>query len=210
MIVSDKHKYVYIAHESTASRSISEFLINNYEFEIIDGKHIPNFEFNENLSEERQNNIKEYNFFTIVRHPFTRLISIWDRCHSYDEDNLANPIHYGFNFSNFIEHIKTFKNGKQTHLEIYSIIKPFLKINTINGYVPRSQVCENNRSYKIDLILKYEDLPNCLTQLPFITNVNLPIIGKGTQDRTNLDTPENRTKVYDLYKEDYDTFGYEV
>jgi hypothetical protein len=183
MLISDKYKYVFIAHESTASRSISEFL-TNHEFDIRGGQHELRLETIKPDSYAEA--IKNYTWFTVVRHPFTRLLSIWDRCHFYDETNPAHPSHYGFTFQNFIEHIKTFNCG----------------------CVPISQFCRHENAYKIDLALRYENLPNCLSQLPFVKDVNLPEIGKGSKERIGLDTPENRVRVYALYKEDYDAFGY--
>ena len=71
MIVSDKHRYVYIAIPRTASKSIARWLAAHYDGHVV-GKH---------HSTDVPQRCKDYLVWTVVRNPYERAVSGYFAAH---------------------------------------------------------------------------------------------------------------------------------
>lgn len=138
-----------------------------------------------------------YKKFTVVRHPFTRIVS-------------------GFHFAMGLQ-----KNG-----EIWNKINSFkdyvdcldystfVRVSTFFGHFETQTFYLNNSNSNIAsdvTIFKYENLNECLDYLKPITNFTVvPHLRKSHINKTWQDykTPELEEKIYNFYKEDFLNFNY--
>lgn len=109
MIISHKHKYLFIEVPHTGSTAIANELVENYQGEHILHKHATYTEFKQAASEEELN----YFVFASVRNPLDIQVSYYHKFVSNHKGNFTNP-------KMLVE------NGghvSATHLEIYHYIQ---------------------------------------------------------------------------------------
>jgi hypothetical protein len=191
MIVSEKHKIVFIAIPKTGTRSIYDYLKTNYSGRLI-GDH-------RTVIPAKYNN---YYSFTTCRNPYDRAVSIWWSTCKRNNDKK------GF-IENYLKDENTFlnfcRNIKKIDSEVFPVTKK--QVNWV-------------RKNRIDKIIKFETLDEGFKNLPFNKEKKDLLILNPTVLKTR-GNPEPREKDYkkylcpesiklieEYYKEDFDYFKY--
>lgn len=98
-VVSDKFKYVFLAEPHTASRSITNALITQHGASEIGHHHISHAHLisREGINLRRQ----KYTFFTVVRHPFDLLLTMYyvSKRHIPFFEWLQERLEHGFSYT---------------------------------------------------------------------------------------------------------------
>ena len=151
---------------------------------------------------EKKYDLTNHFIFTFVRHPYDRIKS-WYYYHK------SMPFYKNFSLNEWI------RNGCQTHFKIQNMtnwekegLSPLLQYNFVNA----------NR--KVDFIGKIENFESDNIKIIKILNQiflekNLPkqikysSIKENTSTKENEEiTNENKVLIYNLFKQDFDFFGY--
>lgn len=151
--------------------------------------------------------------FTIVRHPFTRIVSGYHFIMNLRYNELKKPVQ------------RDTEEAKKSWIEIN-------KINTFQDYInwldkpgldriaifaghfetQTSYLTDKNNNIAQDItIFKYENLDICFDYLKTIfTFTEIPHLRKSVFHETwqNYKTPELEKKIYNFYKEDFLNFNY--
>lgn len=138
---------------------------------------------------------KEYQKIAVVRNPFSRVVS-WYKNVLSDQNHLL-------------------KHGGNKEISFEEFISNYLE----TSWALRSQldwISTKDRRYEVDHIIKYEDLPICLTDLTkklgIITSGNLPEYHRAKRYDWSNYYKDSKTKlrVLDYYKEEFERFSYPI
>lgn len=202
MIISDKHKYVFISVPKTGTRSIYHLLLKDFNGKkgVDHSRQVPAY-------------AKDFYTFLTVRNPYDRAASAyWSTCRrpKSPTSGLPSAVHHGF------QRIFDQNNMENNFKNYLKIIQGDYKGYVIDHTLPISYFAYTN---KIDFILRFEDIENSFNQLPFVKDfVSLPILNP-TTSKTN-ENPNLRPKwesmvddecisiINDVYSKDFQ-FGYE-
>lgn len=198
MIVSEKHKFVFIAIPKTGTRSIYKILKEKYE----------GFLYREHFKEVPKE-YKKYYKFTTIRNPYDRFISMWwSTC---KRKSLLNKNKSGSNFKELA--------GSADPLDLLNFM-----INTDykgRGSELFSRQTDFIKSNKIDKIIKFENLNQEFNSLPFVNeNINLPVLNSTKSKSNNTLNPRHTDYNYYLnkdiihmineyYKDDFNLLNYD-
>jgi len=201
MIISEKHKYIFLRYPKTGSSSLIVGLgltekdlyhgLSQGEFlNFIHSKtninycphHIPMHELGK-LFPETYKNLGNYFKFCFSRNPYSRLVSAWS---------------YGFNStSRFNVGSVSFREFVKKHLSVW----PPISMNVIDF----AKGC--------DLIFKYESLQKSFDEISFSLGLpfqSLPHVNKTNHKHyTEYYDDETREIVAEKYARDIEYFGYE-
>lgn len=201
MIISEKHKYIFIRYPKTGSSSLivglgldKKDLYNGLDqkqfLDFVHSKtninycphHIPMYELN-NLYPEVYKNKSRYFKFCFVRNPYERLVSAWS---------------YGFNSTpRFNVGSVSFKKFIKKHLDVWQPI-PINVVDFARG---------------CDFIFKYESLQKSFKKIAFSLNIRiieLPHVNETNhQHYTEYYDDETKQIVAEKYAKDIQYFGYE-
>jgi hypothetical protein len=169
MIVSEKHKVIFVAIPKTATRSIYNSLINNF-----DGKQL----------NDHQKIIpikyQSYYSFTVIRNPYDRAVSIWWSTCKRNNDKRKY-------ISKYLKDDNTFLN----------FCKNLDKIDGIENRVVTNKQINWINNNNINKFIKFENLNNEWNNLPFNTINNKLDILNPTVIQT--DKNPNARKSYKNY-----------
>jgi len=175
MLICRRKKFCYICTPRTSSLSTSTWLMERFETEEICGYHgIPN----------AKNSYTDYLRFTTIRHPYTRAQSIfsWVMQQHYD----AYPDLPKMEWIPFLRWLRDDAPGYKHSNKVM--------------LVPQAQFLGATR---VDHILRFEKIPKCYMNLPFITNLKrFPHINKGTRRKPEL-TEEAKRLIRDWAEVDF-------
>lgn len=136
----------------------------------------------------------------LTRNPYTRVISIWKHWLG------RSPA-------------KTYKSGLDRFVHQHITVPQISFVDIIRQAGTRQAVLEVcppisklTRALKIDLWVAQERLAEEIQQLPFLDEkpLHLPLHHQSTYDQgwRAFYTPQLQEQVYQLYKDDFDVFGY--
>jgi hypothetical protein len=194
MLVSESHKFVFLAIPKTGTRSTYKVLSREPYFgkNIGDHKHILPSKY------------KDFYKFTFVRDPYERMFSLYWSCCVKSGDMkgfLADMSDEGFatDFKGFLQWVVKHKDR-------------FYDLNQSKYLILKSQA-SFFISNRFDAVIKMEDISDKLTELPFIEKgFALPHLNKSNYD------PETYRKYFDsevfelinfYCSEEFDLTGYE-
>ncbi|MCF8337122.1 MAG: sulfotransferase family protein [Bacteroidales bacterium] len=187
MVISHKHKYVFVELPRTATSAISNELVENYSGKQILNKHSTYREFLMQATEEE----KRYFVFSGVRNPLERIISIYEK---------LKQDHKG--------QFSSLKRKNKKTLGDRWLIKQFDFIQNRNAcfseYFLKFHIIPYNDMscldhHRFDFIYKYENLKEDFSRLLSKLNIEikrpLPIINKTKKSQKNLESYYNNDKV---------------
>jgi hypothetical protein len=192
-------EFIFIHIPKTGGTSI-EYKLNlghiENGFEIKDNIAYQHSDCNYYKSLFGEEKFNKYLKFTIVRNPYTRIIS----------DFFYLPLeNVGFKgnqtFDDFLEYIEVVIKNNNFNENLYS-----------NHFKPQYMyICDNNYSIKVDKLFyfeKYHEIDEFLLKNFDITDQNIYLKGNYKKNDIIL-TDIQKEKVYKLYKKDFDIFGYD-
>ena len=202
-------KVIWILHERTATRTIGQ-LLNFWEVEIFEGDQFKTCVPHKNLIGEFAQGLRhewrvhdfflDYEILLNVRNPYTRMKSYYYSLFLKNDCAGSNDCHLTFN--QFIDKNCKFDGGMLDHLRFDQIY--------------------DKRPPKV--FIKYENLKDDLLKIPFINKkmeeseefrlewnrvVENNIFNKETVGSNYQYTESDAEKVYQLFKPQFDMFGYE-
>jgi hypothetical protein len=197
MVVCHYRKIIFIHIPKTAGSSIEHLLSDGekYKLDFIgvrNGRsthHYMGIELNIILKDL----YKEYYKFSFVRNPYDRLISEYFWCR-------LNNVGHQFNktFDEFLDYVENvFKN------------KNFFKPIENDHFIPQYSFLFFNNKLLVNNIFKYEDIQ---TAIPLIKKrlkikTEFQHLNKSNKIEITL-TDEQKERIYNLYKIDFQTFNY--
>jgi len=192
MIISHALEYVYIGIPRTASKSMNRWLMDHYQGEWHDYHH------SWRVPEEAA----AYTIFTIVRNPYERMVSGWFMLPWSDPN--PPPVEPTEHFAELMRQNIPMKDGTAV---------------TAGHNVPEAGMNQANfcRRAGVNLVLHFEELPACLTKLPFVDPDNIPPLPhkeeRGTRPSGNFFSvftgPEDEALFWEYAGEDFEAFGYQ-
>lgn len=191
MHISRQHKFVYIGIPRTGSKSMYQWLSENYDSENFGGHH--DFIVPEEFS--------DYLVFTVVRNPYDRWASggfavLWNGEQPEAAKRVPPP-------------------------PLVPSIKPLeerLRESMVEGMNPGNGMNQSQfiKKGNVRLALHFESLPECLDDLPFVVRDNMPpfphALEKGIRPSgTFFDhfQPDDEKCVWAYASEDFKMLGYE-
>jgi len=181
MIVSHEHRFVYVALPHTASTSTRSWLVKEYGGVKEGADHSAYF----------PKGCEDYLFWTITRDPFDMACAMWRKfARRADHDALWNYLdHHDIpppgNFADFTRMLAT------PGLIHFPDARRFVHWPPLRHGKPIAD--------RFDYILDFEEMPDCLTMLPFVSDVTtFPHYNRNGADLAGWetpDTPETRALV---------------
>lgn len=188
MIVSEKHRYVYIAIPKAGSQSVSQWLVDHYSGSPVGYHHAwkvpPGYE--------------DYFVFTVVRDPYERCFSAWwFRCMEPSRQR-GNPMS-GWSFDRFMRSVLFRKDASQSW-----------DSGSTEARMTQKQFADLSGA---QLAVRIES-PDELGLLSFV-GPEIPPLPRHNENRTRPDLPfhdyfsgEEEQLVWDYCAEDFAAFGY--
>lgn len=142
-------------------------------------------------------------FFTIIRNPINRLFSIWNYCTNSVYPSSFFSIHNRYDdykIYDFNDFVKIFYDNKQIP-EKYSE-KMFLKM---------SDILDVKLGAKLT-IWKFDEIPDCIKTLKTQFSIDIEYKHHNYSNKSiekNI-THETKELIYELYKEDFENFNYDI
>ncbi|MEM7125539.1 MAG: hypothetical protein AAF702_04380 [Chloroflexota bacterium] len=200
MIISHKHRYVYIGIPRTASKSTSRWLVEHYDGEWVGFHHewrVPEKAF-------------DYLIFTVVRNPYERMASgmlavLWGDIQPNPARRVPSPIP------------EPSTEPREKRVQEARLIGKATILDDSSS-VPEDGMNQSHFIKKagISLVLFFERLPECLGNLPFVDQDNLPpfphVLERGIRPPgTFFDhfSDEEEQVTWAFAAEDFELLGYE-
>ena len=182
-----KHGYLYYPIPKSGSTTVILTLEKYYGGEAFDpGKKIPD-RYNMAMPPGYEDVFK----FTVCRNPYERAVSVWWHLVFTLKDRYGYVKQVGPRLHNFIFFLKWLK-GKHNQL---------------------NRIAWDAHKYvrNVDRVIKLCDLHTEFKQLPFYTGepADVPVLNKSGHDMTSKYlTGEAKRLIYEIYREDFERFGY--
>jgi hypothetical protein len=212
MIISDIHKYVYIGIPRTGSKSMNHWLM-----EYFDGKWYGDHH-DYNVPEE----FAEYLIFTIVRNPYDRATSgyfgvTWDDQGS-TEDEIGPWQTEQERLRKSRAVLATREKQQPKNLPQPSYFNELLRTGELRHHEEGSGMSQKRfvEKGRVNLVLYFERLPDCLVELPFVDPNNVPPFPhhpeRGARPSGNFFDffcrPNDEQILWPYIAEDFEAFGY--
>lgn len=191
MIISDKHRFVYIGPPKTASTSLHRF----FEQEEWSGDTSwINGEQHRTMIPKR---CADYFTWSVSRNAYRRLVSLWVMSQRHNQREKKHTPQLD-TFQDFLNWIGT-RPFKFYHLSQYEWFNTEVWANKDDSVLVGIP----------DMVLKFEELPGCLELLPFVNApCDIEDMNKTHSERVEL-TQEEIIAAADFVERDCQEFGYE-
>jgi len=195
MVVSKKHKIVFVAIPKTATRSVYQYFYSNL------GGHI----VKEHLT-TIPSQFENYYSFLIVRNPYDRVISAW-----------WSTMKRGFHSKKYIKITQHILKGDYSFL---NFCKNLDSINKLSNFIVAQRQMDWIKNNSIDKILKFETLNAEWLTLPF-NNDKIELTTRNATTHVGTNNPiarlpyvnyltsETIQLVNDYYACDFDNLKYD-
>jgi len=198
MVVCHTRKIIFIHIPKTAGSSIEHLLRDEgkYELDFIgvrNGRSTHHY-----MGIELKMILKElypkYYKFSFVRNPYDRIISEYFWCRIKD-------VGYKFNktFDEFLDYVEDVIKNKK-----------FFKPIENDHFIPQYSFLFFNNKLLVNNIFKYEDIETIVPLIKKKLKINtvLQHLNKSNKNEITL-TDQQKERIYNLYKNDFQTFNYE-
>ena len=197
MIISKKHKYVYVSVMKCGTHSMYHVLQKYFS-----GQHWPR-EFNETGAGAYHSNVIPDEFsnfykFTVVRNPYSRAISAWNVCVNVDPYMTAySKAIKDKSFLGFAKWLNSFTEPGRA------------------GYVVQPMHKWLKPSGNFNKIVKLENINEEIKELPFYNSIDNDVTVPDLLSRTDKSdwkkhyTQEIADLVYNWAKKDFELYGYD-
>jgi len=145
---------------------------------------------------------RRYFKFAIVRNPYDWVVSAY---HFFSQDPREDLYELFRSFNDFEHFIN--------HISEYDIYSGNRKTTGMPSYSPqRNFLYEDANVLLVDFVVRFENLQNDFDIV--CDEIGIPSVKLGHHNRSNHDefelyySPSLRTRIYELFKTDFETFGY--
>lgn len=209
MIIDNKSKFIFIHNPKTAGMSLRRALSmidGGLEDHTGDDMHTPMRELLSS-SPEIIEKLRTYYVFMMVRNPYTRVVSGF---------NYNFPkIYYNYHEHKNLEDYKKTLNEFIEKLDSNNILDCHI---TQRHFIRQVDMAYHESVCYVDDFLKFEQMPQCFERLKLnnfdvyyrlrsYKHLNARPIDVTVKE---LLTEQSRTKIYEIYRPDFHTFGYSV
>ena len=209
MIISNTHKFVYVANPKTASTSMAGALVsynqvpnpsNNKTFRHASQALVSSILTNHNIA----HNFSDYYEFVFVRHPYTRILSL-HKTHKNLHPRYAVK-------GNMSEALAKAKSGTvDKFLDKYEMVLAGEKPDDITSY---SQLAYTSEPFTSNIhIFKFENLQTAWTQIKSDIGVDfglLPHLNRDVyQASADMLLPHQKDRIFELFREEFYQFEYD-
>lgn len=133
----------------------------------------------------------EYYKFSIIRNPYNRLISeyFWSPVCGYIKNQ---------NFNEFLNFVKDVIDNEKYNENIF-----------YDHFIPQYEfIVDNNDKLMVDKLYKFENFNEITNDFKEKYNLNIPHLQKGVY-KFKIELSDDQQKfIYELYKKDFEYFGY--
>ena len=188
MIIDDKNKFVFICVPKTGSTSIRRRLGNF--------KDPPPEIYHMSIKDvlEQYPHVKDYFKFAFVRNPYDRIFSTYINL-KYDGHYWATDLKGKKTFREFVLDFKNSEYSKYIHLQ------------------PQSSCVKIDGNLAVDFLGKFQNLQKDFRKVEEILNLEpkpLIKIRVSSKDKEpKIIDQQIKDIIYDIYREDFESFGYE-
>lgn len=214
MIISHEHKYICIGIPRTASKSMDHWLSDYFGGRAHFGHH----------SYDIPDEYADYLVFTVVRNPYDRHASghfavMWDGLAPTDEE-MGHCRNKHESLRKFRAILRSRERAVQNDWPRQSPVPLEHRIRELTRRNEEAGPGINQKRFvdrgRVNLVLYFERLPGCLTELPFVGSGDMPpfpycpergIRPEGTFFDYFRDTDEEQV-VWAYAREDFEAFGY--
>ena len=136
--------------------------------------------------------------FTFVRNPYFRLLSAYKYSFKQAQEHPKTSVRFVTKFESFELFVKEWLNQKNVYSHYF--------------FLPQYKyICDQNKNIKVDYVGKFEDIGNDFSYVQKTLNITeaLPEVNKSPKRNVVEYSDEIAELVYQVYKDDFDLFGYE-
>jgi hypothetical protein len=202
MVVCHRRKIIFVHIPKTGGTSVEEMLTDygmfTLEFHgVLGGRALHHFTAIELMSALGKNMFNNYYKFAFVRNPYEKMVSeyYWCRIPGVGFRNKQS-------FNDFIKYVENIVKNKKFYTNIYH-----------DHFIPQYYFIFNNKQLLVNDVYKFEDIKIALPLIKEKLKIRGPILHtnknrfKSNADKLVL-TDEQKEKIYNLYKIDFDVFNY--
>ena len=210
-IICHPYKFIYFPIPKVACTSTKSLIADLCELEQKIDPHYIDFEF---VSSQQLENFQDYFCFTIVRNPWSRIVSCYkNKIQQFSKLN-NGLLFYGFERYNKILPIGAFDSDMsfEKFVKVISLIPDYLSDEHFRSQT--SLIPSQKGKLLVDRVSKLEELDREL-RLIFkncgIDNIKMPYINKSNFSDSNYRdyyNTELKERVARRYRSDIETFGY--
>lgn len=189
MIISEKHKYVFVSTPKTGTHSLFDYLKTDW-----DGVQAEGLYHRKDIPAEAAG----YHVFTTVRHPFARTVSIWNSVTRVDPyRDIYVPLVGGEDFATFADWLMDFDPDD---------------LQTEKGRALLDIQSDWLKGIAVDHVLHIERVDEDFAALPFVPEdfpVAVPkLLARSHPCWTTLVHGTLKTRLTDWLAQDFQQFGY--
>ena len=195
MVVCHIRKIVFIHIPKTGGTSIEQMMREGGKYQLyylgVRNKRSMHHYMAKELKAEMGRMFDVYRKFSFVRNPYDRIVSEYFWCPFGKRKNVG--------FDDFLKYVGGIIKSNNYFSNIYH-----------DHFIPQYYfLFDDNNRQMIDYIFKFEDFENAVgfIKSKFKLNGNLPHLNKGGREELIL-TEEQKEKIYQMYKVDFDIFNY--
>ena len=198
MVVCDDKRCIFIHIPKTAGTSIEQYIADNDRhylryLGVMNNRSAHHFTAIE-LKKQVHHLFNKYYKFSIVRNPYDRLLSEY-----YWTPIPRLGYKGGRNKADFLYHVQEIVRGKKYFDSIYH-----------DHFIPQYLFLYEGKKLLIDQLFRYEDLEWVVNYLKQKLDIkrDFPVLNK-TNVKKDGWTEMQKNKIYNLYRKDFELFGYE-
>src|ERR1041385_3725330 len=203
MVISDKHKYLFVEMYNTGSTSISNELCELYDGKRILRKHSRYHEFLKVATEDQ----KKYFVFSGIRNPMDSIVTVYSKMISNHKGKFTNPNDWVKN-GGYVKdrQLELYKDVIENNLSFQDFFRKYYKL-------PFDKWSRLDHA-RFDYLIRYENIESDFSAVLSKLNIEqkrpLPKLNttKGKEDFTHYYTPDVRKRAIFVFAPFMNKWGY--